>query len=150
MGHTFTNNLYHIVFSTKLRQTFLRGEARERIIRYICGIMKNRGGMPLCVNAVEDHMHMLVKIHPDMAVAKFVGEVKGNASKWISETFPELKEFAWQSGYSCFTVSESVKESVAAYIADQEAHHRKRSFAEELALLLDKNGVVYDRAHYLD
>ena len=150
MGHTFSNNLYHVIFSTRKRAPMLTASHRDEIIRYMCGIMKNKHGIPLCVNAVEDHLHMLARISPDMAVSKFVGEVKGNSSKWISDTFPDIPGFAWQAGYACFTVSESARHSVAAYIRNQQEHHKMRSFADELAAMLRKNGLPFDPAHYLD
>jgi len=150
MGHTFSNNLYHIVFSTKKRLPLLTPSHRDEIIRYMCGIMKNRHGIPLCLNAVEDHVHLLARISPDMPVSKFVGEVKGNSSKWISDTFADVRSFAWQAGYACFTVSESARQSVAAYIRDQQAHHATRSYADELAAMLRRNGIPFDVKHYLD
>jgi len=150
MGHTFSNNLYHIIFSTKKRRPIITTSHRHEIIRYMCGIMKNKHGIPLCVNAVEDHLHILAKVSPDMPVSKFVGEVKGNSSKWISDTFPDIRDFAWQAGYACFTVSESARGSVAAYIKDQQEHHSRGSFADELAAMLRKNGVAFDPKHYLD
>ena len=150
MGHTFTNNLYHIVFSTKDRQTFLLPALQERIYKYICGIILGKSGTPLCINGTEDHVHLLVKIKPDMPVSKLVGEAKGNASKWISETFSELRPFSWQAGYSSFTVSESIRQKVKDYIENQKGHHKRTSFKEELAALLQKNKIAFDPEDYLD
>jgi len=94
MGHTFTNNLYHFVFSTKRRQPFLRPDIRDRIIRYMCGIARKKGGTPLRVNAVDEHVHMLVKLRPDVSVSDFLQHIKGDSSKWISDSFPEMLSFA--------------------------------------------------------
>ena len=93
MGHTFTN-LYHFVFSTKRRQPFLRPDIRDRIIRYMCGIARKKGGTPLRVNAVDEHVHMLVKLRPDVSVSDFLQHIKGDSSKWISDSFPEMLSFA--------------------------------------------------------
>ena len=150
MGHTFTNNLYHIIFSTKGRQPFLHDDLRDQLFAYIGGVARNKGGILLKINAVEDHLHLLLKIPPDIAVATLVAAIKANSSRWIGETFPQLRDFSWQAGYSSFTVSESLKEGVARYIASQPEHHKKRSFEDELALLLQKNWVPYDPKHYVD
>jgi putative transposase len=150
MGHTFTNHLYHIVFSTKERCLFIGPEIRERLFQYICGIVRKKGGIVFRINGMEEHVHLLVKIKPDVAVAKFVGDIKGNSSRWISTTFPQLRAFTWQAGYSSFTVSESCVGKTAKYIEDQEKHHRGMPFAEELAKLLEKHRIEFDPDNYLD
>ncbi len=149
MGHTFTNNLYHIVFSTKSRQPYLLPAFRERIFKYMYGVAVNKSGTPLAINGIEDHVHILAAIKPDMPVSKFVGDVKANASRWISDTFPEVRDFTWQSGYSSFTVSESKRDEVFTYIANQQEHHKDKSFADELAFLLKKNKIAFDPHDYL-
>ncbi len=58
--------------------------------------------------------------------------------------------FQWQSGFSCFTVSASCIEQVAQYIENQQEHHKKVSFDDELKSFLDKHGIKYDPLHYLD
>jgi REP element-mobilizing transposase RayT len=79
-----------------------------------------------------------------------VGAIKANSSRWLSETFAAMWAFEWQAGYSSFSVSQSVVDTVKAYIAGQEEHHRRRTFAEELRAFLEANGVEYDPAHFLD
>ncbi|MBC8443159.1 transposase [PVC group bacterium] len=88
MGHTFTNHLYHITFSTKGRRCYIKPAMRDRLFQYMCGTARKKKGTILKVNAVEDHLHMLARIAPDIAVSKFVGDVKANGSKWVSDTFP--------------------------------------------------------------
>ena len=145
MGHTFTNHLYHIVFSTKDRRRCIISSTKERLLEYIGGIVRRSKGTILAIDATDDHIHLLVRIQPDISVSKFVGIMKANSSKWASETFPELRLFQWQAGYSSFSVSESNWQKVARYIARQPEHHRKLSFAKELAKLLDKHHVEFDK-----
>jgi REP element-mobilizing transposase RayT len=149
MGHTFTNHLFHIVFSTKERQRFLQAQAKDRIMEYTGGIVRSKGGVLLDINGTDDHVHMLVKLAANTHLPKFVGDVKANSSRWISQAFQELRSFAWQPGYSSFTVSESLWRSVAGYIQKQEDHHRKRSFEEELRQLLRKHNIDFDPTDYL-
>jgi REP element-mobilizing transposase RayT len=77
-----------------------------------------------------------------------VRELKKASSKWAREQ-DSSRRFAWQEGYAAFTVSASGVEGVRRYIANQEEHHRKRSFRDELKMMLEKSGVVYDE-RYLD
>jgi hypothetical protein len=83
-------------------------------------------------------------------LSDFVGKLKSNSSRWIHETFPELQEFAWQLGYSAFSVSVSQKQGVLDYIAGQEEHHRKVSFQEELVSFLKKHEIEYDERWVLE
>ncbi len=144
MGHTFTNHLYHIVFSTKERQRIIIPKIKEELYKYMCGVARNNRGQILRVNGVEDHVHLLAKIKPSIAVSDFAMLVKTNSSKWVSEKFPDLSNFSWQTGYASFTVSESSFDRVADYIAGQEVHHQKFSFQDELRTLLKKHGIKFD------
>ena len=95
MGHTFTSHLYHIVFSTKDRQRIIYPRIRDELYKYMCGIARNNRGQILPVNGVEDHVHLLAKIKPSIAVSDFTILVKTNSSKWVSEKFPNLSDFSW-------------------------------------------------------
>jgi len=141
---SYTNLIYHIVFSTKERRETLPAERIARICKYIAGIIRNCKGIPLAINGVSDHLHIATIAGSKIALSQFVGTIKSNCSKWIHETFSDMRDFAWQDGYSAFTVSASVRDSVASYIRNQESHHRKMSFQEELIRLLDRHGIEYD------
>ena len=85
-----------------------------------------------------------------ISIGDFVNAVKSNSSRWIHESFSNLRNFAWQEGYGAFSVSKSEEERVMRYIANQESHHRKRTFKEELVALLDKHGIEYDKRYLWD
>ena len=141
---SYTNLIYHIVFSTKERRQTIPIERIARICKYAAGIIRNQEGIPLAINGVGDHIHIAAIVGPKVALAKFVGTVKSNCSKWIHTTFTDMQDFAWQDGYSAFSVSASVRDSVVSYILNQETHHRKMSFRDELIQLLERHGVEYD------
>ncbi len=150
MGHTYSNNLYHIIFSTKDRCGLIADVYRQELHRYLCGIVGNLDCATIELNSVVDHIHLLVKIKPSLSVSQCVGKIKANSSRWIKERFALPYGFQWQTGFSSFTVSESSAESVQRYIQNQPEHHRTVSFAEELKVFLEKHGIAYDSAHYLD
>lgn len=116
---SYTNHLYHIVFSTKDRTPLIKPEIKEELYKYMCGIARNHRGQILRINGVEDHVHLLSKVQPSISVSDFVRLLKANSSKWVSEKFSPSSHFAWQDGYSSFTVSESNFDRVANYIAKQ-------------------------------
>ena len=150
MGHTFTKHLYHVVFSTKERRSLLTAVVRERLFPYLAGVTRKTGGKLLAANGTRDHVHLLVVVRADAAVSRVVGTVKANSSRWLSQTFAELQPFAWQAGYSSFTVSESSRARVLRYIENQREHHRRFAYADELMELLGRHGVTFDQDHYLD
>lgn len=100
----------------------------------------------LAVNGTCDHVHILVRLRQDTAIADVLRKVKSGSSKWVRETFPAARGFAWQSGYGAFTVSKSRVMTVREYIEKQEEHHKKRSFKEEFVALLDAHGIDYEKA----
>jgi REP element-mobilizing transposase RayT len=147
MGHTYTNLLVHIIFSTKDRRPNLNPEIKARLFPYMAAILRDLGGKALAINGPADHVHLLGSLGSKHAVAEVVGKLKANSSKWIHETFPAHSWLGWQTGYAAFSVSHSQEQIVHGYIARQEEHHRKISFKEELLTFLKKHGVSYDERY---
>ena len=140
MAHSFTNLLYHIVFATKEREPWLTPALRPDLFAYVGGVIRDEGGIALIVNGMAEHLHILAKLRPDRALSDVVGQLKARSSGWIHRTRPEVPAFAWQTGYSAFTVSQSQIELVRRYIENQEAHHRTMPFTTELRRLLLAHG----------
>jgi len=123
---------------------------RPELFRYVCGIAEGEGCRICAINGIDEHVHILLTLKPTMSVSELMRKLKTNSSKWIHEKFPALLGFQWQSGFSVFSVSESVCDQVTEYIRKQSEHHHRIPFAEELRLLLEKNGIKYDPEHFLD
>jgi putative transposase len=144
MAETFTNLIYHIVFSTKNRQPLITNAHQSRVYDYIGGTIRELGGISLAINGTEDHVHVLAKLRQDKSLSDVLRELKANASGWMRNVFPDLKDFSWQRGYGAFTVSQSNVEQVKDYIARQKEHHQKKSFREEFKDFLEVNGIEYN------
>ena len=149
MATTFSNLLYHLVFSTKNRQPMIRADIRDPLYEYMGGILRNEGGILLEIGGMPDHVHLLAKIKTDIAVSEMVKKVKAKSSKWLNERQGSHERFEWQVGYGIFSVSASLAEKVSAYIRSQEEHHRRVPFRDELISLLERNGIVYDERYLL-
>jgi hypothetical protein len=108
------------------------------------------GGTALLINGPADHIHILALVPAKASVSDILAKVKANSSGWVHREFPEKRTFAWQTGYSAFSVSHSQKKTVLDYIANQEEHHRKVSFKEELILFLKKHEVQYDERYIFE
>jgi len=150
MPSTYTNLLYHIIFSTKERRRFISPKFREELHPYIGGIIRDIGGEPIEIGDVADHVHLLAKLPASISVADALRLIKTNSSKWAGERLDLVRAFAWQTGYSAFTVSKSQVLTVRKYIQNQEKHHRKKTFKQGLVLLLEKNEIGYDRRFLWD
>jgi len=147
MANTYSALFYHIVFSTKNRTAFIRPEIEERVWAYIGGVARHHQMTAIQVGGVEDHIHALILAPATLAPFEIAKYLKGESSKWIHETFADLRDFGWQDGYGAFTVSKSNVPDVVSYIQNQRAHHQKQSFQDEYREFLKKHGVEYDERY---
>jgi REP element-mobilizing transposase RayT len=150
MAHSFTDLLTHIVFSTRHRQPLLTPDLQPRLFAYMGGIVRELDSVAVLINGPADHVHILAAIAPKTATADFLRELKSRSSGWVHETFPAHRLFAWQTGYAAFSVSESLRERVRDYIANQVQHHQRVTFQQEHIGLLEKHGIAYDPRFVLD
>jgi len=137
----------HIVFSTKGRERTIRGEKTDKLPGYLFGIAKNLKCKALAINGTDDHIHLLIDLPADATLAQLVNALKVNSSRWMKES---ISGFAWQRGYSAFSVSKSNVEAVKRYIANQKEHHKKMDYRTELIKLLKRHDVDFDERFVLD
>jgi REP element-mobilizing transposase RayT len=135
-----------VVFSTKGRVRSIGTELQPKLWAYLRGIARNTKVNALAIGGMEDHVHSLIEIPADLALAKAVQLMKGNSSKWLNEMG---MNFAWQQGYAAFSVSGSHVQAVCEYIRNQREHHKRYSYEQELMALLRKNGLNVSEAEVL-
>lgn len=141
----------HLVFSTKDRRPWLRDrQIREALHGHLGEVSKRLDCPPILVGGVEDHVHMLTQFGRTITQAGWVKEVKRVSSRWLKEQAGDLAGFEWQGGYANFSVSQSNLDQVRDYIANQEEHHRKLSFQDELRALLRKHELEWDERYAWD
>lgn len=133
----------HAVFSTKERCAYIEPVWRERLHTFMGGVIRQTGAVPDAVGGVADHVHLLIGFRATHCLADIVQDVKKTSSKWVHREIG-LPIFSWQEGYGAFTVSPTHRARVKSYIANQEQHHRKKSYQEECLELLTKAGVEFD------
>ncbi len=142
---TYTQILYHIVFSTKSRERVLDKSRRDDLYRFIWGILEHRHCHLYRIGGVEDHLHILTSLHPGVALSDLVKEIKTTSSAWIkgNNVFPMFGY--WQEGYGAFTCTLKEKAALVEYIRNQEAHHEHHeTFRAEYERLLKEAGLVID------
>jgi putative transposase len=150
MPSSWTQNYYHLVFSTKHREPLITEELHERLYPYIGGILRSERAQLLAGNGMPDHCHCLIRFPADMAPSNLAKEVKARSSEWIHQTFPNLRNLYWQRGYGGFTVSKCLAGEIEHYIRTQQEHHKTVTFEAEFLALLDENGVEYDRRYVFE
>ena len=150
MAGKYLSLLVHFTWSTAGREPWLETGMRDDLYSYIGGIMNNKNAKLLSAGGMFDHIHLYASMPSTISIADFVNAVKSNSSRWIHESYARLRKFAWQEGYGAFSVSKSEESKVVRYILNQENHHRKRTFKEELIGLLDKHGIAYDKRYMWD
>ena len=116
----------------------------------VATVLQNLGCAPVLINSVEDHAHLLFDLSRTVSASQAVEVVKKASSKWIKTQGVEFADFAWQSGYGAFAVSESKVEAVREYIANQREHHRKKSFQEEYRQFLVQHRIAFDERYVWD
>jgi REP element-mobilizing transposase RayT len=149
MPQSYTCLHYHLVFSTKNRVPAITPEREPRLWEYLAGIVRGQGGIPIQIGGIEDHVHLLVTLRQEPSVLDVLRDLKAGSSGWVHDTFPEIQDFWWQTGYGAFTVSHSNIEVVKAYIANQKEHHKKMSFTDEFRRLLVKHGIAFKEEYLL-
>ena len=141
----------HLVYSTKNRQPFLRDpETRADLHSFLGGTSKKLDCAPIIVGGVEDHVHLLCRFGRSITQAEWIKELKRISNLWLKDQDDKYKDFEWQKGYADFSVSQSNLEQVKHYIANQEAHHRKMSFQDEVRELLRRHQQEWDEKYFWD
>ncbi len=124
--------LYHIVINTYKRKMVIPEEHKSELYRYIAGIIEGHKSQPIRINGIGNHIHILLDLHPSVALAGIVQSIKMGSNKWITNNpkFPDFEH--WGKEYFAFSVSSTACDNVKNYIINQERHHIKKSFEDEL------------------
>ena len=139
---------YHIIFSTKNRNTYLDETQLEEMYKYMSGVIKNMKAKLFLINGPSDHVHIALSTNPDISISDCARTIKANTSRWVHERFERLRDFRWQEGYSAFSVSKSNIQSVVNYIENQREHHKTITFEEELKSFLKKHNIEYNSKYF--
>lgn len=140
--------IYHIVFRTHGSQPVIKREHADQLYAYISGIIKNKNSHLYRINGVENHLHILTDLHPLIALADFVREIKVSSSIWMKDCglFPSF--IGWAEGYGSFTCSYMDIEKLIDYVKGQQEHHIKKTFEVEYRSLLLESGIRIDEKYF--
>ena len=142
-AHSYSRCWIHLIWGTLNREKLLNKAAAARVSQFLTQYAEEQG-IYMKINYVNaDHVHTLVDLPTAFSIEKLVQLLKGSSSHWINSNDVISGKFAWGRGYGAFSVSGSNVNEVARYIANQEEHHRVRTFAEELKEFVDRHGLQW-------
>jgi len=147
--NTYTQILYQIVFGPWKNERTLSDNNRTGLYDYIFGILKNKNCHLYRMGGTSDHIHILTHLHPSIALATLVKDIKTASSGYIKDKklFPYFSK--WQDGYAAFTYCNHEKGRLIQYIKNQEEHHKLLTYKEELIELLKEHGIEFDEKYLL-
>ena|ERR1051325_1627449 len=141
--HAYSRVWLHVVWATLERRPLLSPPVAAKVSAYLSDYASAKSIYMKLNHVNRDHVHALVDLPVSLAIDQMVQLFKGSSSHWINENDLLPGKFAWGRGYGVFSVSHSGVADVAEYIARQEEHHHRRSFAEELKLLVERYGLKW-------
>lgn len=150
MPNTYTQLYIQVVFAVKGRENLIKPDYREKIQKFITGIVTNRNQKLYQISIMPDHTHILIGINPDMTISDLVRDIKAGSSKFINDNNLVKGKFNWQTGYGAFSYSRSHIDSVVKYIQNQEEHHKRKSFKEEYIDFLEKFEIEYQEKYLFE
>ena len=130
----------HFVWSTKNREPYLNSDIRQDILAHIRENARAKSIHIDCMNGYLEHVHCLVSLGTDQTIEKIAQLIKGESSFWINKSGVCKTKFGWQDEYFAVSVSEVNVPAVRKYIANQEEHHRTKSFADEFEAFMKRAG----------
>ncbi|MBA2705925.1 MAG: IS200/IS605 family transposase [Blastocatellia bacterium] len=141
--HSYSRCWLHLIWATLDREPMLLKPPAARVSHFLSNYSVEKG-IYMKINYVNpEHVHTLIDLPTNKTIEEVAQLFKGGSSHWINEEKLLRGRFAWGRGYGAFSVSHSDVERVAAYIAGQEEHHRRKSFAEEFELFVQKYGLEW-------
>lgn len=141
MGQTFFQIWIHIVWGTRDNLSVLSDDIRLKIFSHIKHKAVDEKIYLDTISGTTDHIHCLISINPKFSISDVVNKLKGESSHWINSNKLTESHFAWQNGFSAFSVSESQVKKARTYILNQEKIHIKLTYPEELKKLLKLHNV---------
>ncbi len=147
MAQSLSKLYVHIIFHIKNPLSPILNQDKKELYAYMGSIIKDNGSIPILINGTSDHVHVLCVMSKNIALAKLTEEIKRHSSRWIKTRGTHYGLFAWQGGYAGFSVSQSLHDRTKQYIENQEEHHKKRTFKEELIAFLVEYGVEYNEEY---
>ena len=150
MANTYTQMYVHLVFSPKRREALIRRSWKNKLEKYITGIVQNHKHKMLAIGAMPDHIHLFIGYNVNHLIPDLVEEIKTSSNAWVRKNNLSKFRFDWQKGYGAFSHSRSQLDTVVKYVLNQEDHHKRKTFREEYLDILRKNEIEFKNEYVFE
>jgi REP element-mobilizing transposase RayT len=150
MANTYTQMYVHLIFAPKNREALIGKSWKDKLEKYITGIVQNYKHKMLAIGAMPDHIHIFIGYNVNHLIPDLVEEIKTSSNSWIKQNKLSKFHFEWQKGYGAFSHSRSQLDTVVKYVLNQESHHKKKSFKDEYLDILRKNDIEFKDEYVFD
>ena len=147
MPHSYNKIWIHAIWGTKFRRLLIHPEREAEIHNYMRKQFIEMGCPVRIINGMPEHVHCLFLLSPQRSIADVIKQVKGSTSHYVNEQHLAAEQFAWQTGFAAYSVSESQLGKVFRYIHRQKEHHAKKTFQQEYDEFLQLYGFETDGTH---
>ena len=141
--HSYSQCWLHLIWGTHKRESMIDKVAALKVSKFLFGYAQSKGIFMKANFVNADHVHTLINFPTNQTMEGLANLLKGASSHWIGEQKLSCGRFNWGRGYGVFSVSQSDVPRVCKYIADQEVHHRKRTFTDEYRLFVERHGLKW-------
>ncbi|MCD8260694.1 MAG: IS200/IS605 family transposase [Bacteroides sp.] len=141
---SYTQILYHIVLRTKNSIPAITPVHSRQLYTYIWGIIRNKKGRLYRINGMEDHIHLVSDLHPTLSLADYVKDIKVASSLWMKRSGLFSFFEGWAEGYCALTYAYNQKDIVIEYVKNQQEHHKRETFQEEIIRIFAEMGMEVD------
>jgi putative transposase len=132
MRRPWTQLFVHLVWSTWRRAPLLTADVRPRVYAVLLHTATELRTETIAIGGIDDHVHVLLRIPPTLAIADVVQRLKGGSSHFVTHVLKHPEPFRWQGGYGAFTVTKRAVPHVRGYVLNQESHHRDGTLYRDL------------------
>ena len=147
MSQSLSAIYIHAIFGTKFRIPYIEENIELKLHAYMSGILKKLNSPAIKINSMPDHIHVLFRLSKNHNISHVMQVIKKESSKWMKTQ--GCLEFAWQGGYAAYSVSQSKLEITSNYIVNQKAHHKRKSYLEEVEKFMEEYKVEqYSKDYY--
>jgi len=126
------------VWTTNKRIPYLKDEIRDKVIYHIRNNAIQKGIYIDHINGYHEHLHALISLGGQQTISEIMQKIKGESSFWINKNKMTSLRFEWQDDFYAVSIGMSQAENLRKYIRNQEEHHKKVPFQEELDMLIEE------------
>lgn len=128
---------YHIVWATKNRESLILDQNAQALYSCVASKAKALGAIVHAVGGMEDHVHLVASVPPNIALSEFTRQVKGNSSHFANHELELPGTFKWQPEFGVMSFDSRQLNKVVQYVKRQKEHHSSQTTVPALERILD-------------